>query len=206
MSTSDKDINDFGEWYSRGYLPHCDQRHLFQSVTFRLRDSLPQEKLRELELELKSLPETERDQKNRQKIEHWLDAGLGCCTLRHAEAAQIVQEVLTHFHSQRYHLIAWVIMPNHVHIVVEPMTPLAKIVQTWKSVSARRLLAKNETLSLGLSSTRRVWMRDYWDRYIRDEKHLRAAVDYIHQNPVKAGLCERAVEWPWSSARKDEDG
>ena len=48
----------------------------------------------------------------------------------------------------------------------------------------------------------RVWMREYWDRYIRDDRHFAATVDYIHQNPVKAGLTRRSEDWPWSSARE----
>jgi putative transposase len=44
-------------------------------------------------------------------------------------------------------------------------------------------------------------MRDYWDRYIRDERHLVAVIKYIHENPVTAGLCTTARDWPWSSAR-----
>ncbi len=45
-----------------------------------------------------------------------------------------------------------------------------------------------------------LWMREYWDRYIRDEKHFHATVNYIYNNPVKAGLCAEAHDWPWSSA------
>jgi hypothetical protein len=43
-------------------------------------------------------------------------------------------------------------------------------------------------------------MREYWDRFIRNDRHLENTVLYIHQNPVKAALCQRAEEWPWSSA------
>jgi hypothetical protein len=43
-------------------------------------------------------------------------------------------------------------------------------------------------------------MRDYWDRYIRNDAHFENTVLYIHQKPVKAGLCELAEDWPWSSA------
>ena len=64
---------------------------------------------------------------------------------------------------------------------------------------ARRLLAQNEVLGLGIPQAHQVWMREYWDRFIRDEKHLAAAIEYIHENPVKAGLCRHAVDWPWSS-------
>jgi len=54
-----------------------------------------------------------------------------------------------------------------------------------------------------------VWHREYWDRFIRNERHFQQAVEYIHQNPVKAGLVERPEQWPWSSAsimEKREDG
>ena len=44
-------------------------------------------------------------------------------------------------------------------------------------------------------------MREYWDRYIRNEIHLRQAIEYIHLNPVNAGLCRRPEEWRWSNAR-----
>lgn len=54
--------------------------------------------------------------------------------------------------------------------------------------------------SLGLGESRHVWMREYWDRYIRDEHHLKMAIEYIHENPVKACLCTVAKAWRWSSA------
>lgn len=122
----------------------------------------------------------------------------------HSEAARCVQDALLHFHGERYQLIAWVIMPNHVHVLVEPLTPLFKIVQTWKSISARWLLAENAGLQLGIPHPHQVWMREYWDRFIRDERHLRNVIDYIHQDPAKAGLCRSATGWPWSSAGRSD--
>lgn len=188
------------EWYSRGYLPHRDRLHLLQSITFRLADSLPQTKLRELEEELAHIAEDERDVERRKRIEAWLDSGMGCCALRHPEAAGCVRDTLLHGHGKQYHLLAWVIMPNHVHVVVEPLTPVSKIVQAWKSISSRWMLKANARLGLGIPEPDRVWMREYWDRFIRDERHLRNAISYIHENPVKAGLCRAASEWRWSSA------
>ena len=44
-----------------------------------------------------------------------------------------------------------------------------------------------------------LWQREYWDRFIRDEKHYHAAIAYILDNPVSAGLCAHREEWPWSS-------
>ncbi len=188
------------EWYSRGYLPHRERKGLLQTITFRLADSLPQEKLREMQKELSLFPADRQDAERRKKIECWLDSGMGCCALRYPVVAQQVQDSLLHFHGERYTLVAWCIMPNHVHVLMNSMAPASQIVQGWKSFTARWALARNEALKLGIPDTKHLWQREYWDRYIRDSEHFNSVVDYIHQNPVKAGLCERAENWPWSSA------
>jgi len=122
-------------WRSRGYLPHCDQPGRLQSITFRLADSLPQEKLRQLEEELALEPERSRDVERRKRIEHWLDAGIGGCVLRHPRVAEVMEQALLHFDGDRYRLLAWCIMPSHVHGLIEPGAEanLAHIVQSWKS-------------------------------------------------------------------------
>ncbi len=188
------------EWHSRGYLPHRDRTHPLQSITFRLADSLPQTVLNQLESKIRLLPEIRKDIEKRKSIEQWLDAGMGCCALGNADAAACVQKSLLHFDGHRYRVLAWVVMPNHVHVLIDPVQPIAKIVQGWKSFTARWLLARNEPLGLGIPDPQHVWMREYWDRFIRDDDHLRATIDYIHRNPVKAGLCREPGEWPWSSA------
>jgi type I restriction enzyme R subunit/putative DNA methylase len=88
-------------------------------------------------------------------------------------------------------------MPNHVHALFQPFDgwTLARIVGPWKSFTGRRLGSQYPC-----PGPRRVWHREYWDRFIRDENHFLAAREYIHDNPVKAGLVERAEDWPWSSA------
>ena len=187
-------------WYSRGYLPHCDASHLIQSVTYRLADSLPQTKLAELQEELRGLPENKRETVRWQRIEQWLDAGMGCCALAHPDVAQYVQHSFLHYHGERYHLHAWCIMPSHVHVLIEPLIDLAVIVQGWKSYTARWVLRKKQQLALKVPGADHLWMREYWDRYIRDARHYQRAVEYIHDNPVKAGLCDVAEAWRWSSA------
>ncbi len=188
-----------GVWHSRGYLPHYDVLTKTQSITFRLADSLPQSKLTTLKEELAHLSEKEQAVERRKRIEQWLDAGMGCCALRHPAVAQTMQETLLRFDADRYRLIAWCIMPNHVHVLILPKTELAKIVQSWKSFTGRWALGKNAELGLGVPG-KQFWMREYWDRFIRDEQHLSAAVEYIHNNPVKAGLCTSSNHWKWSSA------
>ncbi|SFM24134.1 type I restriction enzyme, R subunit/putative DNA methylase [Ectothiorhodospira mobilis] len=188
-------------WYTRGYLPHLDARSVPQSITFRLADSLPQEKCREWARELEAMPAGRRDRVWRRTIDDWLDAGMGCCALRHPRVADVVQETLLRFDGSRYRLLAWCVMPNHVHVLIEPADALPKIVQSWKSYTGRWALARNAELGLGVPGAR-LWMREYWDRYIRDQRHLDAVVEYIHRNPVKAGLCGRPEEWLWSSASR----
>lgn len=179
-------------WHSRGYLPHLDSPTVLQSITFRLADSLPRERLRALECELAAMPEAERDKARRRTIDAWLDAGMGCCALRHPRLAALVQETLLRFDGARYRLLAWCVMPNPVHVLIEPRATLPKIVQSWKSYTGRWALADNAELALDIPG-QSLWMRDYWDLYIRDQRHLEAVVAYIHQNPVKAGLCGRAA-------------
>ena len=186
-------------WHSRGYLPHLDAVGVVQSITFRLADSLPQAKLEQLRQAAQTLPAPLRDAKLRRAIDNWLDAGAGCCALRHPELAALMQETLLKFDGQRYRLVAWCVMPNHVHVLIEPRVPLAKIVQSWKSYTGRWAMARNAELGFGVPGSA-LWMRDYWDRYIRNQQHLDAVVQYVHQNPVAAGLCRNPLDWPWSSA------
>ena len=204
---ADGDVGDPGrafqpvrEWYSRGYLPHRDAPRLIQSVTYRLADSLPQEKLKLLCDELVGLADDRAEIERRKRIEEWLDAGLGCCALGHPEVAHFVQKSWLRFHGERYHLHAWCVMPNHVHVLVEPQRPLSVVVQGWKSFTARWILRQNQRLALRIPEENRLWMREYWDRFIRNAEHYRNVVEYIHRNPVKAGLCCQPEDWPWSSA------
>jgi REP element-mobilizing transposase RayT len=192
-------------WYSRGYLPHCDDFRKFQFITFRMADSLPSEALRKMESALERCPSSKRDKVRVRRLKQWRDNGAGCCALKHPQVAQIMQETLLKSDGARYRLVAWCIMPNHVHTLIQPTAALAKIVQSWKSFTGRWALAHNLELQLGIPGDR-FWMPDYWDRYIRDQQHFSNVVMYIHQNPVAAGLCRRAEEWEWSSARFGSQG
>ena len=60
-------------------------------------------------------------------------------------------------------------------------------------------MRRNAELELGVPG-KSLWMREYWDRYIRNEGHLHTVIEYIHQNPVKARLCQFPESWRWSSA------
>ena len=143
-------------WHSRGYLPHFDSPETVQFVTFRLADSLPNAVIEGLRLQDEVL----------QRLDHKLDTGLGECWLRRPEVASLVEGALLHFDKERYRLLAWCLMPNHVHAVIEMLHghSLSDIVASWKSFTAKRANAQ-----LGRSGS--FWHADYFDRYMRDESH-----------------------------------
>jgi REP element-mobilizing transposase RayT len=179
-------------WCSRGYLPHFDQPGLVQGITFRLWDSLPSHVVESLIQEHKQIT----DAAKRARIESYLNTGHGACYLRDPRIGRLVENALLHFDGARYRMIAWVVMPNHVHTLIETIEgyPLHTILHSWKSYTANKA---NQILG----RRGRFWFPEYFDRYIRDERHFANAVRYIHENPVKAGLVERPEEWPFSSAR-----
>ena len=184
-------------WYSRGYLPHLDQPGLVQGITFRLHDSMLVERREEWESLLAVADVGER----LLRIEEYLNAGYGSCVLRDHRVGLLVQDALQHLDGQRYRLLAWVVMPNHVHVLIETLQgwSLPGIVHSWKSFTAHqvnRLLGRKGPL----------WSREFFDRAVRDGRHLKRAVRYVHDNPVKAGLVAEPEVWPFSSARWLVDG
>ena len=86
-------------------------------------------------------------------------------------------------------------MPNHVHTVLSlaPDANVSAVIRNWKSRSSR--LANRELERRGT-----FWMPDFFDRAIRNDRHLGRAIDYVESNPVKAGLVDKPSYWPWSSA------
>jgi HsdR family type I site-specific deoxyribonuclease len=176
------------EWHA-GNLPHRNKKGLIQSITFRLADSLPQSVLKEIEEEIQHLTEDKKDLEKRKKYQYWLDKGLGCCALGNREMAQVMQEALLHHNGDKYDLLAWSIMPNHVHVLIKASDDLPKIIQSWKSYTGKWALSNNKKFNLGIDKdAKQFWMPEYWDRFVRDENHFNTAVRYILNNPVKANL------------------
>ena len=121
--------------------------------------------------------------------------GRGKCLLKDPRVATIVQNSLLHFDDIRYNLFAWVVMPNHTHSLLtrfEDWT-LARLMHTYKSYTTHEI---NKLLGRAGS----LWRTEYFDRYIRNAEHFRSVVKYIENNPVKAGLCAKPRDWPFSSA------
>lgn len=187
------------------HLPHWRQDGATYFVTFRLADSLPQNKLNELkclkaEWERRHFllgtaqesrptpPQIALEELARQvqeRVERWLDQGMGSCVLKQTSLAEWLTSAMHHFDKDRYDLSCYVIMPNHAHVLVQPLLPeahpLEAIVGSWKKYSARRI-------NRALQRTGDLWQDESYDRIIRDEEHLWRAVQYIGSNPNKAGF------------------
>ena len=194
LSETDQ-ANGFLGWHERGYLPHCDKPDLVQLVTLRLADSLPTARRQEWE----HLIKIEEVRQRRQELESYLDRGHGECWLRRSPIASLIEEAMRFHHRQRYELLAWCVMPNHLHVLVHVWDwPLAKMLQNWKSITAvmsNRLLNRSGVF----------WQREYWDTFMRDEKQESKAIRYLENNPVNAKLCQTTKAWPFSSAKFRDD-
>jgi len=180
----------FKGWYASKHLPHLDLPGTRQFLTYRLADALPAARRREWEAFLA----LEDDVEKQRKIEAYLDRGYGECHLRDPHIAELVQENFWHHDGVKYRLLAWVIMPNHVHVLIEMAgVPLGEVLKSWKSYTST---AANQRLK----RTGTFWEKDYFDRYLRDDEHYRRVVRYIETNPARARLVNAPSEWAWSSA------
>ena len=190
-------VNSPKGWYSRGYLPHFDDGLKTQFITCRLYDSLPQKILERFSRRTRGEKVENIDREIMLLIEKFLDSGYGECFLKKREVAEIVRDSLQKFSGERYKLIAWVIMPNHIHLLLKPLNDwtIEKIMQSFKSFTASEA-------NKFLDRSGKFWMREYFDRYIRDTEHFEKAFRYIENNPVKAGFCKKPEEWKFSSAYK----
>jgi REP element-mobilizing transposase RayT len=200
----------FRGWHERGYLPHRDEPGLTQFVTFHLADSFPES----LRSEWEHFSKIGDDREQRKQIEAYMDKGRGECHLRQPEIAKLVEDNFRQFSAEccgsqsrapgapaRYELRAWVVMPNHVHVLFKVGTvSMAEIVGAWKKHTGRlanKLLGKQGAF----------WAEDYFDVFMRDAEHELQTVHYIENNSTKAKLVLNPKDWPWSSARfRDEYG
>jgi REP element-mobilizing transposase RayT len=194
----------------RGHLPHLNREGAIYFVTFRLADSLPAHEIARLKHERQVVVEQARAAKRPltwheeqqllawycDKVEELLDAGAGACWLSKPEVAELVAGAVKFFVGQRYDLHAWVVMPNHVHVVVwpHPGHTLSEILHSWKSYTSK------EANKLLHRDGPNFWQAESFDHWVRDDAERARLVSYVENNPVKARLCPRPEDWKGSSA------
>jgi putative transposase len=124
-------------------------------------------------------------------------ASSGPIWLQDAEIAAIVTRTIHRGEELgQYVLKAYVVMPNHVHVLLDPVISLSRLTNGIKGVSAR-----DANLKLGRTG-KPFWQDESFDHWIRDPNQYARIQTYIENNPVKARLCARPEDWHWSSARK----
>ena len=122
----------------------------------------------------------------------------GCAWLGDSRVAQQMAETIRDGESAKmlYELQSWVVMPNHVHLLILPRTQLPRITHWLKGRSARtanRLLGR---------TGKPFWQDESYDHWVRTEKEFHRIVSYIEENPVSAGWVATPEDWPWSSATR----
>lgn len=177
-------------YYERN-LPHWipERRELF--VTWRLSGSLPMAVVRALAAE-NQFSEGRRFAKAELELDA---ANFGPTWLRNSQIAAEIVSAMKKVRSERMcEIHSFVVMPNHVHLLLEPRGELARITQKLKGSTAR---IANRILGRTGES---FWQDESFDHWIRDPVEFERVKAYIERNPVKAGLALRPEDWKWSSA------
>ncbi len=206
------------EFYRR-HLPHWQPRDAVYFVTFRLKNSLPIEVIKSLKEErertkavLEEFPASEREMQNyleeRRYFGKWdsyLDkAEFGPRWLAQPEIANIVKEAMHYRDGKVFDLHAFCIMSNHVHVIFEiieadcqsAQPDLSKVMQSLKRHTARQA-----NLILGRQGA--FWQDESYDHVIRNNEEYTRIVNYVLENPVKAGLVAQWDEWQWTYCKPD---
>ena len=184
-------------------MPHWRQEGATYFVTFRQIDSIPAAVWEQMKLEASAwnerveaaiqqhgvIPATLSCEWEAFQRGQWIQAERtadechGSCVLRDAVVRQIMSDALAFFEVQRHFMHAFVVMPNHVHLIVTPMPgwSLDKLTQSWKGFTVRKINGY-----LGRAGA--LWQQKSFDRIARDPAHFERIVRYIANNPTKARM------------------
>jgi putative transposase len=123
--------------------------------------------------------------------------GRGCEPLGEPEFEQLARVVRERREKHEFLLTAWVFLPDHWHAIISPPYPLtiSRVMEAIKVGSTLRINRRRRRKGL-------LWQPRFFDRALRTVKEYNDKVEYIHLNPVKAGLVRSAEDWPWSSVRE----
>ncbi len=214
--------------FYRRHLPHWQPDGAVVFITFRLFGSLPQSildkigRLREnlkIEMDKGKMPGEEvmlRAQRLFELLDDSLDQvwkdenSMSPRWLDKPEVAGVVRDAMKYYEGDRFLEHRYVIMPNHVHWLIEPLPGKIRNIQEGRSnetgfwslasimKSVKGYSGKEGNRILGRSCP--FWQEESYDHWIRDQKNYDRIIEYINVNPVKAGLCEKPEDWQWSSA------
>jgi REP-associated tyrosine transposase len=174
--------------YYRRNLPHWQppERDIF--LTWRLKGSLPSH--------IRGISSNDDPGKLFRDLDRELDrAAHGPLWLRQPPIAECLLAVLRNLCVQRIADVhAYAVMANHIHVLMTPIAPLAKIARLVKGAAARQA-----NILLGLTGSN-FWQDESFDHWIRNPGEWQKIRTYIERNPVAAGLVKDPADWPWSSA------
>jgi putative transposase len=216
--------------FYRRYLPHWQPPGAVIFVTYRLFGSLPQTILNQLteekqRLEQQSSHPGESKRESALRLSKCLFAitdnaldlgGHGPQWLSRNDIADLIIENIFHHRGKLFRLWAFVVMPNHVHLLLEPLAinkPLGAELDNDNFVALERIThaLKSYTSKRANQILNRegvFWQAESYDHWVRDEPEFERIVQYIENNPVKAGFVDSSEKWHWSSAafERGEDG
>ncbi|HKB02557.1 MAG TPA: transposase [Gemmataceae bacterium] len=200
------------ESYQR-HLPHWIPQGHPIFLTWNLKGALPARRIVELRTERERLErqppaagESEPERRRRigklmfGRVDRILDAGAGGpLDLKDPMNASIIRNKILDGAVDRYDLLAWCVMANHVHVFLTPLEKLAKITQGLKGGTAFAINGRQGQRG------RVFWQDESFDHWARDADEVIRIIRYIENNPAAAGLCRRPADWPWSSAAIRDD-
>jgi putative DNA methylase len=229
------------EIITRGNLPHWYVPGAAHFVTYRLAGTIPIHVLETLaarknEILSKPLPEGMSEVQRRHRVhkqffaqyDRHLDANRAVDWLARPDIATMVRSNLYYHNTKKYHLLAYCVLPNHVHVLLQPLVEAARFVTSGEESflvkgfvygdeepcgevadsrspltaimhSLKSYTAHEANKLLGRSG--QFWQHESYDHWVRDDDELERIVEYIVWNPVKAGLVREPREWPCCSAR-----
>ncbi len=176
-------------WLWWGSLPHWEQAGKLYFVTFRLNDALPSTVLNRLkqmkEDFLRSHPQPWDFDTGcfyfkhiSDTIDKYIDSGYGSCVLRSDEVRQILIDTLLENDGKDYNLYDYVIMPNHIHLLIKP-SPELTLKEVMSGIKRKSAFRINSKMNVKGS----LWQREYYDRLIRNYDELQTICQYINDNP-----------------------
>ncbi len=211
-------MNDLQEFHRRN-LPHYYPKYKKFFITFRLYNTIPYQKLLEWQTEyneeiqkitdLINTPEYDikLDIANKKyffKQDDYLDSYTEKLYLSIPEIAEIVKNAILYYENTLYETLAYCIMPNHVHWVLDTSIQQKNSEENYKNLSSFMKSIKGYSANICnkiLNKKGYFWQKESYDRVIRNEKEEQNIINYVYNNPVKANLVTNPEDWRYNYIR-----